>query len=142
MKKKILLIEIILIFSLFFGNLSASNSNYFDQGEDLFKKKKFDESKILFERDLIFNPKSAKSYLYLAKIFSKKENSEEENINLKNVLLIDPNNDEAIYMLTLLKIKLSDYNKANELIEKFDLICKNFCNKSEELKDKLEKIKP
>ena len=142
MKKKILLIKTILIFFLFFGNLNASNNNYFDEGEDLFKKEKFEESKIFFERDLIFNPKSAKSYLYLAKIFNKKENTEEENINLNNVLLIDPNNDEAIYMLTLLKIKLSDYDKANELIEKFDLTCKNICSKIEELKSKLEKIKP
>jgi tetratricopeptide (TPR) repeat protein len=142
MKKKILLIKTILIFFLFFESLNASNNNYFDEGEDLFKKEKFDESKIFFERDLIFNPKSTKSYLYLAKIFNKKENTEEENINLNNVLLIDPNNDEAIYMLTLLKIKLSDYDKANELIEKFDLICKNICSKTEELKSKLEKLKP
>ena len=102
----------------------------------------YEESKIFFERDLIFNPKSSKSYLYLAKIFNIKENTEEENINLNNALLIDPNNDEAIYMLTLLKIKLSDYSKANELIEKFDLVCQTFCNKSEELKSKLDKLKP
>ena len=78
----------------------------------------------------------------MAKIFNKSENIEEENVNLNNVLLIEPNNDDAIYMLTLIKIKLSDYNKANELIEKFDLVCKNICDKSEELKNKLEKLKP
>ena len=78
----------------------------------------------------------------MAKIFNKSENLEEENVNLNNVLLIEPNNDDAIYMLTLIKIKLSDYNKANELIEKFDLVCKNICDKSEELKNKLEKLKP
>tara|TARA_B110000196_G_C21060360_1_gene622052 strand:+ start:399 stop:827 length:429 start_codon:yes stop_codon:yes gene_type:complete len=142
MKKKILLFKTILIFFLFFGNLNASSNNYFAEGKNLFNKKKYEESKILFERDLIFNPKSAKSYLYLAKIFNKSENIEEENVNLNNVLLIEPNNDDAIYMLTLLKIKLSDYNRANELIEKFDLVCKNICDKSEELKKKLEKLKP
>ena len=142
MKRKIFLIQILLMFFLFFQNLYASNSNYFNEGKELFNKKKYEKSKMLFERDLIFNPKSFKSYLYLAKIFHIKENMEEENINLKNALLIDPNNDEALYMLTLLKIKLSDYNKANELIEKFDLVCKTFCNKSEELKSKLDKLKP
>jgi len=142
MKKKIFLIQISLIYFLFLQNIYASSSNYFNEGEKLFNKKKYEESKILFERDLIFNPKSFKSYLYLAKIFNIKENKEEENINLKNALLIDPNNDEAIYMLTLLKIKLSDYNKANELIEKFDLVCKTLCDKSGELKNKLEKLKP
>ena len=142
MNKKIFLFKTILIFFLFFGNLNASSNNYFAEGKNLFNKKKYEESKILFERDLAFNPKSAKSYLYLAKIFNESENIEEENVNLNNVLLIEPNNDDAIYMLTLLKIKLSDYNRANELIEKFDLVCKNICNKSEELKKKLEKLKP
>ena len=142
MKKKIFLIQITLIFFLFFQNLYASNNSYFNDGEELFNRKLYEESKIFFERDLIFNPKSSKSYLYLAKIFNIKENTEEENINLNNALLIDPNNDEAIYMLTLLKIKLSDYSKANELIEKFDLVCQTFCNKSEELKSKLDKLKP
>ena len=142
MKKKIFLIQITLIFFLFFQNLYASSNSYFNEGEELFNRKLYEESKIFFERDLIFNPKSSKSYLYLAKIFNIKENTEEENINLNNALLIDPNNDEAIYMLTLLKIKLSDYSKANELIEKFDLVCQTFCNKSEELKSKLDKLKP
>ena len=39
------------------------------------------------EGDLVFNPKSENSYLYLAKIFNKTENIEEEENNLKNVLL-------------------------------------------------------
>ena len=142
MKKNSFLVQIILIFFLFSKSLHASNSIHFDEGEYLFDKKKFDESKIFFERDLIFNPQSAKSYLYLAKIFNIKENTEEENINLKNVLLLEPNNDEAIYMLALIKINLSDYKKANELVEKFDLVCKKLCDKSEELKSKLDKLKP
>ena len=56
--------------------------------------------------------------------------------------MLEPNNDEAIYMLALIKINLSDYKKANELIEKFDLVCKKLCDKSEELKKKIDKLKP
>ena len=81
-----------------------------------FEKKEFDKSKILFERDLVFNPKSEKSYLYLAKIFNNNNNDSEQEINLNSVLLLNPQNDEAIYMLTLLKIKQSDYNQAKKLI--------------------------
>jgi hypothetical protein len=80
--------------------------------------------------------------LYLAKIFNIKNNDEEENINLNNVLLLDPINDEALYMLTLLKIKQSDYTSANDLIKKFDLVCKSICQKSKEMKSKLDKISP
>jgi tetratricopeptide (TPR) repeat protein len=142
MKKIIFLTNILLIYFLFSQNSFASKINYFFEGENLFKEKEYEKSKLFFEKDLAFNPKNTKSYLYLAKIFNIKDNDEEENINLNNALLIEPDNDEAIYMLTLLKIKQSDYNSANDLINKFILVCKSLCEKSEEMKNKLDKISP
>ena len=56
--------------------------------------------------------------------------------------MLNPNNDEAIYMLTILKIKQSDYVKAKELIEQFNLVCKTFCQKKSEMENKLDKIIP
>ena len=142
MKKNLFLIKILVIYLFLISNGITKQTNYFDKGIELFQKKEFDKSKILFERDIVFNPKNEKSYLYLAKIFNKKENDEEEEINLNNVLLLDPQNDEAIYMLTLLKIKQSDYNQAKELIDKFILVCKSFCSKKKEMQDKLIKLTP
>ena len=140
--KKILIINILL--GLFFinSNVFAKESNYFIEGVKHFNKNEFDKSKIFFERDLVFNPKSEKSYLYLAKIFKKKENTEEEEINLKNVLLLNPKNDEAIYMLTLIKIDQSDYNEAENLINTFTLVCKSFCSKKKEIELKFKKLNP
>jgi len=69
--------------------LSSSKSNFFNEGRALYEKKKFDESKIFFERDIVFNPKSEKSYLYLAKIFNENNNDQEQEINLNNVLKND-----------------------------------------------------
>ena len=120
----------------------AVQSNYFEKGIKLYQNKKFDESKIHFERDLVFNPKNEKSYLYLAKIFNEFNNDEELEVNLNNVILINPKNDEAIYMLTLLKIKQSDYNQAKELIDQFILICKSFCSKKNEIQEKLRRLSP
>ena len=142
MKKIILITKIIFIYFLFTQNSFSSSKDYFNVGKDLFDKKEYDKSKILFERDIIFNPKSTRSYLYLSKIFNIKNNEEEESINLNNALLLDPVNDEAIYLLTLLKIKRSDYDSAKELIEKFDLVCDSFCSKSTEMRSKLDKITP
>tara|TARA_B110000196_G_C21128876_1_gene657395 strand:- start:1041 stop:1469 length:429 start_codon:yes stop_codon:yes gene_type:complete len=142
MKKIILITKIIFIYFLFTQNSFSSSKDYFNVGKDLFDKKEYEKSKILFERDIIFNPKSTRSYLYLSKIFNIKDNEEEENINLNNALLLDPVNDEAIYLLTLLKIKRSDYDSAKELIEKFDLVCDSFCSKSTEMRSKLDKITP
>ena len=141
MKKKFF-IKTFVIYLLLISSGMAIQSNYFEEGIKLYQKKKFDESKILFERDIVFNPKNEKSYLYLAKIFNEKSNDEEQEINLSNVLLLNPQNDEAIYMLTLLKIKQSDYNEAKELIDRFILVCKSFCSKKNEIQEKLRKLTP
>ena len=142
MKNFFFLTKIFVIYLFLISNGITKQTNYFDKGIELFKKKEFDKSKILFERDIVFNPKNEKSYLYLAKIFNKNKNEKEEEINLNNVLLLNPQNDEAIYMLTLLKIKQSDYNQAKELIDKFILVCKTFCSKKNEMLNKLKKLTP
>ena len=38
-----------------------------NEGLNLYKNKKFDEAKFKFEQDIVFNPKSEMSYLYLSK---------------------------------------------------------------------------
>ena len=140
--RKNFFIKILVIYLFLISGGAAIQSNYFEEGIKLYQNKKFDESKILFERDLVFNPKSEKSYMYLAKIFNESKNDEEFEVNLNNVLLINPQNDEAIYMLTLLKIKQSDYNRAKELIDQFIVICKSFCSKKNEIQEKLRKLSP
>ncbi len=130
------------VFLIVSTNGITKESNFFDKGIEFFKKKDYEKSKIQFEKDIVFDPKSEKSYLYLAKIFYEKDNDEEQEINLNNVLLLNPKNDEAIYMLTILKIKQSDYDRAKELIEKFSMVCKTFCSKKEEVRKKFNKLIP
>ena len=129
MKNFSLSVKIIVVYLFLFSGGLTKESKYFYEGVELFQNKKFDKSKIFFEKDIVFDPKSEKSYLYLAKIFNKNDNEEEEEINLNAVLLLNPQNDEAMYMLALLKIKQSDYDQAKELIDNFTLICKSFCPK-------------
>ena len=142
MKNNFFLTKIFVIYLFLISNGITKQTNYFDRGIELFQKKEFDKSKILFERDIVFNPKNEKSYLYLAKIFNKNKNDKEEEINLNNVLLLNPQNDEAIYMLALLKIKQSDYSEAKKLINKFNLVCISFCSKRAEIQEKFDKLIP
>ena len=142
MKKTYFLVRVLIIYLFFISCGFAAKSNYFDKGKILFDNKKFQKSKIFFEKDIVFNPQSEKSYLYLAKIFNENNNDQEQEMNLSNVLLLNPQNDEAIYMLTLLKIKQSDYNEAKELIKKFNLVCESFCSKRAEIQKKFDKLKP
>jgi tetratricopeptide (TPR) repeat protein len=140
MKKLFIIIKIFFVYLFLISGGTAKESNYFKKGIELFQKKEFDKSKILFERDIVFYPKSEKSYLYLAKIFNNYDNDFEQEIKLNSVLLLNPQNDEAIYMLALLKIKQSDYNHAKKLLDEFVLVCKSFCSKKKEIQEKLEKI--
>ena len=140
--KKIFFIKIITTYFLLFSSVVATQAKFFEEGIKLYENNKFEESKIFFEREIVFNPEHEKSYLYLAKIFNENKNEEAQEINLNNVLLLNPQNDEAIYMLTLLKIKQSDYKKAKELIDRFILICEVFCFKENEMQEKFMKLTP
>jgi len=142
MNKANLLRKVLIIYLFSTLNVFADKFNFFDEGKILFNKEKFEQSKNYFERDIVFNPKSEKSYLYLAKIFSKNNNDLEQEINLNNVLLLNPQNDEAIYMMALLKIKQSDYDEVKKLIKKFILVCTSFCSKEVEIQKKLDKLIP
>ena len=71
MKKFFLLAKILVIYLFLISDLAAKQQDYLNEGIKLFNKKEFNKSKILFERDLVFDPKSEKSYLYLAKIFNQ-----------------------------------------------------------------------
>ena len=140
MKNFFFLTRILVVYLFLFSAGISKESKYLEQGLKLYEKKEFSKSKIFFEKDLVFDPKSEKSYLYLAKIFKKNNNEEEEEVNLNTVLLLNPQNDEAIYMLILLKIKQSDYNETQKLIDQFTLVCKTFCSKKSEIQDKFKKL--
>ena len=142
MKQFFLILKVLFVYFMLVTAVLAKESDYFKKGKELFQNNELDKSKIFFERDIVFNPKSEKSYLYLAKIFNNNENDLEEELNLNSVLLLNPKNDEAIYMLTLLKIKQSNYEEAKELIDKFTLVCKSFCSKETEIKNKFNKLTP
>ena len=131
--------KICLIICLLPNTLTA-NTKYFKQGIDLYKNKKFDEAKFKFEQDIVFNPKSEMSYLYLSKIFKsfEKKNLEEQNLN--TVILINPKNEEAIYNLAKLKLDSSDYKKSKELNDRLMSLCNNFCEKSKKLKKEIEDL--
>ena len=88
MFKKIKLILSIFLF-INFSNLLLAEENFFEEAKSKFKEKKLEDSKFLFQRNIVFNPKDAKSYLYLAKIYNFEENQKEEEKNLNTALLLE-----------------------------------------------------
>ena len=129
------------LFLLFFlPNSLIAKSKFIEEGINLYNKKKFEDAKFKFEQDLIFNPKSELSYLYLSKIFQKQEKVRLEEQNLKTVILLNPKNEEAIYNLAKLKLSTSDYKKSKELNARLRSICKSFCDQSNKLKIEIENL--
>ena len=136
---KILILKFTIIFFLLINTLHAK-SEYFDEGINLYKKEKFKEAQFKFEQEIVFNPKSELSYLYLSKIFNKLDKKDLEEQNLKTVMLLNPKNEEAIYNLAKLKLDSSDYKKSKELNDRLSLVCNKFCNKNSELKIEIENL--
>ena len=90
--------------------------------------------------ELVIYPKDFSSYLYLAKIFEKEENPGELEKNLNTTLLLDPKNEEALYMLIELHLSLSNFSKVKDLNEKFSLICSKLCNKKISIAEKINNL--
>ena len=132
---------LIFLFILFFlSNTLFAKSEYYQEGINLYNKNKFEDAKFKFEQDIIFNPKSELSYLYLSKIFNKQDKKNLEEQNLNTVILLNPSNEEAIYNLAKLKLGSSDYIKSKELNTRLKSICNNLCDQSDKLKVKIENL--
>ena len=119
---------------------AIGKENFFNEAKNLFDNGKIEESKFLFQRNIVFNPKDSKSYLYLAKIYESEENEIEEEKNINTTLLLEPDNEEAMYMLIDIKLKKSNYEKVKELRTKFEMICESLCFKIKSIDERLTNI--
>ena len=140
--RKINKLIIVLFLLLNFGNYSFAENNFLEKGKIKYDEQKYEESKFLFQRSIVFNPKDANSYLYLAKIYNFEENRKEEQKNLDTVLLLDPQNEEANYMLIEIELKRSNYSKVKELADNFSKICNKLCNKKNSILESLKNLEP
>ena len=116
--------------------------NFFDEAKKNYQENKMKESKFLFQRNIIFNPKDSRSYLYLAKIYNFEKNQKEELKNLNSTLLLEPQNEDAMHMLIVIELKKSNYKRVKELTNNFQKICLKLCFKIEKINQSLKNIEP
>ena len=126
----------------FFFTHSQSKENFFDEAIKMYKNEKYEDARFMLERNIVFNPKDAKSYLYLAKIYNHEENQRKEEFNLETALLIEPNNEEVLLMLMKIALKKSNYSKVKDLSQIFVKVCKKLCEESNEIQNSLKNIEP
>jgi len=135
-------LTLIIFLFIIFTNLSFAENNFYEEGKRKYIEKKYEESKFLFQRSIVFNPKDSNSYLYLAKIYNFEKNDKEEEKNINTVLLLEPKNEEAMYMLMKIELKKSNYSKVSELVKNFSKVCVNLCKKKNLVIESLENLEP
>ena len=139
---KILKKTVLIYFFINLVSTSFGNENFFDKGLELYKNKKYDDARFMFERSIVFNPKDSNSYLYLAKIYNFEEDQKKEKKNLETTLLIEPDNEEALLMLMKIALEKSNYSKVKDLSNIFTKVCKKLCDDNKDVLETLANIEP
>ena len=139
---KILNLTISIYLVVFCSSFALSKDNFYDKALKLYENKKYEEARFLFERNIVFNTKDAKSYLYLAKIYNHEADQRKEEYNLETALLIEPDNEEVLLMLMKIALKKSNYSKVKDLSIVFNKVCNKLCDESNDIEESLKNIEP
>ena len=129
---------LILTFTLICMTSKAHDHNFFNEAKNLFDKEQYEDSKFLFHRNIVYNPKDSESYLYLAKIFKIEDDKKQEEKNIRTALLLDPKNEEAMYLLIDIELERSNFSKAEELSKDFKKICVKMCQKLASIESRIK----
>jgi tetratricopeptide (TPR) repeat protein len=129
---------LILTFTLICITSKAHDHNFFNEAKNLFDKEQYEDSKFLFHRNIVYNPKDSESYLYLAKIFKIEDDKKQEEKNIRTALLLDPKNEEAMYLLIDIELERSNFSKVEELSKDFKKICVKMCQKLASIESRIK----
>ena len=135
-------IIVITILTISNSTLVLSNENFFDEALKMYQEEKYDDARFMFERHIVYNPKDAKSYLYLAKIYNHEKDQRKEEYNLETAKLIEPNNEEVLLMLMKIALKKSNYSQVKDLSQTFSKVCDKLCDENNEIQKSLKNIEP
>ena len=139
---KLTKLSLIIFFTICVKSIATSMENFFNQALELYNQEKYQDARFLFERNIVFNPNDANSYLYLAKIYKYEKDQRKEEYNLETTLLIEPNNEDAILMMMQIALEKSNYEKVKDLSERFSKVCNKLCNENDKIQDSLKNIQP
>jgi len=114
-------------------SISFAKNFYYEKALKFFNEKNFYEAKFYFEKNIVFNPKDELSYFYLSKIAFINKDKLQEKLYLDSVLVLNPKNENALYRKIIIKIDEGDFENAKESNLIFVKVCKELCDKKEEI---------
>ena len=123
------------------NSISKEIVNNFEKGEEKYFNKYYEEAKIFFEKNIVFNTKNTNSYLYLSKIHKILKNYDEEERNLNTAIMLEPKNEDALYLIIELYIKQGEFKLAEKKYDLLKKICKKNCIKLSKVKKLIAKSK-
>ena len=124
------------------SSIALTKENFFNEALKMYKEKNYNDARFMLERNIVYNPKDAISYLYLAKIYNHEDDQRKEEYNLKTALLIEPNNEEVLLMLMKIALKKSNYTQVKDFSDTFVKVCKELCDENNEIQESLKNIEP
>ena len=139
---KVLKLTIFIYLAINCLTIAFGKQSFFEEALKMYQNEKYDEARFLLERNIVYNPKDAISYLYLAKIYNHEKDQKKEENNLETALLIEPDNEEVLLMLMKIALKKSNYSKVKDLSKTFAKVCEKLCNENDLIKEKLKNIEP
>ena len=55
-------------------------------------------------------------------------------------MLLEPDNEEALYMLIDIELKKSNFSEVKKLTKNFEIVCSTLCDKTKNINERLKNI--
>ena len=131
---KILLVTVIFLYPTI---IFASNS-FYASALNVFNEENFEKAIKYLEKDIVFNPKSSKSYILLGKSYEGLEDQDNALKYYEIAFTLIPHNLELNYLIGKVSYELGLIEQYAEQISNLEILCETSCEEIVKLKDLAE----
>ena len=124
-----------IILTLFLSSShSWSASNFYDNALENFNETKYETAIKYLEKEIVFNPKSAESFVLLGKSYEKIDDLNTANKYYNIAFTLVPHNLELNFLLGKTAYNLGNIEDYAEFISNLEILCDNDCEEIDNLK--------
>ena len=122
---------IVYFFTISFSIASAS---FYNEALQSFKSSDFELTIKYLEKNIVFNPKSSKSYILLGKSYSALENDDKAKKYFKIAYTLIPDDIELNFLLGEVSYNLGLIEEYAEYLSNLEILCPKNCDEIDRLK--------
>ena len=129
------LMKYFIILTLFlYSSHSWSASNFYDNALENFNETNYETAIKYLEKEIVFNPKSSKSFVLLGKSYEKIDDLSTANKYYNIAFTLVPHNLELNFLLGKTAYNLGNIEDYAEFISNLEILCDNDCEEIDNLK--------